>query len=146
MLYAIIIFLSIILLYFLIWGFTVPIRGNCGKVFMTKAQRSSDIFCRLHSDIEKIMNSLPINDPRTIIMKKEYSHTDLVESNSTHTIAKGFKIYVDVNYSLPELRYMVLHELAHMITKKYGHGTEFWKNFKWLISIADMLSINTKVV
>ena len=29
-----------------------------------------------------------------------------------------------------------MHELAHLITKKYGHDTEYWDNYKLLLNTA----------
>ncbi len=32
---------------------------------------------------------------------------------------------------------MAIHELAHLATVEVGHTEKFWKNFKWLLQIAE---------
>lgn len=34
------------------------------------------------------------------------------------------------------LTFVYLHELAHVMSKKWDHGNEFWNNFEYLIDIA----------
>jgi hypothetical protein len=31
------------------------------------------------------------------------------------------------------MMFVVLHEIAHIITKSVGHTEEFWNNFKWIL-------------
>lgn len=40
-------------------------------------------------------------------------------------------------YSNNTLVYVLLHEIAHVISKKFGHGEEFNKNFKKLLDAAE---------
>ena len=42
---------------------------------------------------------------------------------------------------LNTLTYVALHELAHIATKSIGHTTEFWENFKFLITEAKKIHI-----
>ena len=42
---------------------------------------------------------------------------------------------------LNTLTYVALHELAHIATKSIGHTTEFWENFKFLITEAKKINI-----
>jgi hypothetical protein len=37
------------------------------------------------------------------------------------------------SYSVDVMTYVLLHELAHMISENYGHGDEFKKNFGMLL-------------
>lgn len=34
------------------------------------------------------------------------------------------------------IQFVALHEISHIITKEYGHGVKFWKNFKFMIEEA----------
>ena len=42
---------------------------------------------------------------------------------------------------LNTLTYVALHELAHIATKSIGHTTEFWENFKFLITEAKKINV-----
>lgn len=44
---------------------------------------------------------------------------------------------IDIN----TLMYVALHELSHIATKSIGHTTEFWDNFKFLISEAKKIGV-----
>lgn len=39
--------------------------------------------------------------------------------------------------------YVLLHEAAHVASEKYGHGDEFWRNFRWLLEVAEDLGMYT---
>jgi hypothetical protein len=39
------------------------------------------------------------------------------------------------------LMFVAIHELAHVASKKIGHGDEFWKNFKFLLIDAKEIGI-----
>lgn len=38
--------------------------------------------------------------------------------------------------NINELYYILMHEIAHLITKKYGHHNEYWDNYKLLLNTA----------
>ena len=44
---------------------------------------------------------------------------------------------IDIN----TLMYVALHELSHIATKSIGHTTEFWDNFKFLITEAKAIGV-----
>jgi predicted metal-dependent hydrolase len=66
---------------------------------------------------------------------------NLLESNSSYTIAKGRKIHLclreqDSSNKLVDentLFFVALHELAHVMTISIGHTKEFWSNFRYLL-------------
>ena len=41
--------------------------------------------------------------------------------------------------------FVVIHELAHIITKSIGHTDEFWENMKFLLKISIKLGIYQEV-
>lgn len=45
------------------------------------------------------------------------------------------------DYEFNEIMYVSLHELAHYISKGYGHGREFISNFNYLLGRARTLGI-----
>ena len=46
-------------------------------------------------------------------------------------------VLIDIN----TLTFVALHELAHLMTQSFGHKTEFWKNFKFLLKEAKEIGI-----
>lgn len=48
---------------------------------------------------------------------------------------------IDIN----TLMYVALHELSHVATKSIGHTTEFWDNFKFLITEAKAIGVYNPV-
>ena len=44
---------------------------------------------------------------------------------------------IDIN----TLMYVALHEMSHIATKSIGHTTEFWDNFKFLITEAKVIGV-----
>lgn len=48
-------------------------------------------------------------------------------------------------YGLDTLKFVILHELAHLASESYGHNEEFWTNFKILLSNAVEFDMYTPV-
>jgi hypothetical protein len=44
-------------------------------------------------------------------------------------------------HKLQLLKFVSIHEMAHIGTKQYGHPTEFWMTFKWLLKEAEASNI-----
>lgn len=44
-----------------------------------------------------------------------------------------------------EIMYVVLHELAHVMTQDYSHNKEFWDNFAFLVKNAIRIGIYKKI-
>lgn len=68
----------------------------------------------------------------------DYKSIPIREGESSYTENKSI-IYLCLKdpktgelYSLNTLIYVTLHEIAHMISKNYGHGDEWKRNFKRL--------------
>ncbi len=47
--------------------------------------------------------------------------------------------------NMHDLHFVVLHELTHMATYDYGHGSEFWTNFKFLLTGAKEAKLHEPV-
>lgn len=43
------------------------------------------------------------------------------------------------------VQFVALHEISHIITEEYGHGAEFWRNFKFMIEEAVDAGLYTPV-
>lgn len=84
---------------------------------------------------------------RMRFLKPEYGNIPLREAQSSYTENKS-TIYICLQdpstkkyYSINTLMYVTLHELAHVISTKYGHGDEFKENFQTLLNHANRLGI-----
>lgn len=53
----------------------------------------------------------------------------------------------DVNHLIDEhtLTFVAIHELSHVGTKSIGHKTDFWENFKFLLTEAKESGIHTPI-
>ena len=58
----------------------------------------------------------------------------------TTTTKKGDNL-IDEN----TLTFVAIHELSHIMTKSIGHTTEFWQNFKYLLTNAIKINLYTAV-
>lgn len=58
----------------------------------------------------------------------------------TTTTKKGDNL-IDEN----TLTFVAIHELSHIMTKSVGHTTEFWQNFKYLLTNAIKINLYTAV-
>tara|TARA_Y100000389_G_scaffold196003_1_gene228212 strand:+ start:300 stop:860 length:561 start_codon:yes stop_codon:yes gene_type:complete len=79
-------------------------------------------------------------------LKLKFNPNNIYETNykqdyTSYSINKGEKIYmclrnqnniVDIN----TLFFVMMHELAHVMTNNWGHNKIFWDNFKFLIDNA----------
>ena len=77
-----------------------------------------------------------------------------VENESTYTINKGELIKICIRekkekkpfHSVNTLMFVVLHELAHVISKSIGHTGEFMENFRFLLREAPKYDIDYEPV
>lgn len=83
-----------------------------------------------------------------IRLKKNYNSNYISESSpgnkhTSYSINKGEKIVFclrdkKTNELIPlnTIKFVGIHELAHLMTKSIGHHPEFWENMKFLLKIA----------
>ena len=111
-----------------------------------------EILSKLHVNmsafIVKLKTKFP-NDNRIIRLVKNFSNVDIEETtekinddNTAYTINKGELISLCVReYTKSErpfhdynsLCFVIIHELAHIVSISEGHNTEFIENFKFLL-------------
>lgn len=48
-------------------------------------------------------------------------------------------------HSLPELEFVLLHELSHLATFVYSHGLEFWQTFKFILTEAKLAGLHEPI-
>ena len=118
-------------------------------------QDRHDLFYDVIQDINSIVkwcisNNYPTNE---IARRLEYNwkHVKMYETNFRDQVAyvvdKNRSFYLcgstpsgnteDAN----TMRFVVLHELAHMMSESYGHNDEFLTNFRKILSVAVKLKI-----
>jgi hypothetical protein len=91
----------------------------------------------------RYLDQVPI---QTLLRKYKHKHIQLdelpnlpsLQTTFAFNVNKGERISVCLSKenTLNDLFFVVLHELAHSMTKEYAHNTQFWDNFKRLIEIA----------
>ena len=95
----------------------------------------ADKLAKVKNKIEILTKSLSSSDEKRKLL--EFAPLKLQERdtdrNIGYTINKGEKIGLCIEDDENTLFFVVLHELAHIITKSYGHPPEFWNNFQFLI-------------
>jgi predicted metal-dependent hydrolase len=52
---------------------------------------------------------------------------------------------VDVSNDMNELKFVLLHEMAHLFTSTFGHDSLFWNNFKFILEEASLASVYTPI-
>ena len=89
------------------------------------------------------IKSLSISDERRRLLETKTINLQERDNNIHigYTINKGDKIGLCIDDDENTLFFVVLHELAHVITRSYGHDDKFWKNFEFLIKQAVKLNI-----
>jgi len=91
-----------------------------------------------------IQNLLRKYEHKTIQLD-ELPNVSSLQTTFAFNVNKGERISICLSKenTLNDLFFVVLHELAHSMTKEYAHNTQFWENFKRLIEIATKHSIYT---
>ena len=89
------------------------------------------------------------NDPRVKVLLERYNPDHLCENDikadsTSYSENKGDKIVVCLRDKTPPYKlvdintvmFVVLHEMAHLMTTTIGHTPEFWTNFKRILQDA----------
>lgn len=150
---AILIFLGIRNMWPMTWA-----KTSSGKMYYVKkgkTQKSSAemlhrLTQKLHRFLEEADDLYP-GDRRIANIRSRWNGT-LAEVGSGKDIAYSVnKKNIHICIRSPEGRledsnsamYVLLHEAAHVATDAYGHPPIFWKNFRWLLEVAEKLGLYT---
>lgn len=121
------------------------VRNNKNK------QKSADLLATINKKIKKLLSELHKykNDNENVrLLLSRYDSKSLMENvvldNTTYTVNKGHKLAVclstrDENehlYDINNLIFVIIHELAHIGSKSYGHNEEFKQFFTFLLKKA----------
>jgi hypothetical protein len=81
-----------------------------------------------------------------------YEHTPATTTNTSYVLNKGDLIKLclrdpktGVLHEMNTLIFVSLHELSHLLDKKYGHSDSFWSAFKTILTVAIELNLYTPV-
>lgn len=128
------------------------------------SQEAADTLARINAKVERLISHLAASAPddrRTALLRERYDRAALSEGghNSGYTsfsVNKGEKIVMcirarngsDDNGEIEKfntLMYVILHEIAHLVTEEIGHTRAFWDNFRWILDAAHAAGVYTKV-
>lgn len=112
---------------------------------------------RMHIDsLLKFLEEKYDSEPVKRLVRK-YDPDNITESSASskytsYSVNKGEKIVLCIRsrddnaklINLNTLMFVVLHELAHIMTISVGHTDEFWTNFKFLLTKSVELNIYTE--
>ena len=130
-----------------------------GKKYLVQnrknAVEAANLLANINKNLIKLINILKqkySDDPRAKRMINNYNPDTITEGTgeknyTSYSVNKGEKIVFCItvrndenNKKLMDLNtmlYVGIHELAHLGTKEIGHVDVFWKNFKWILKIAE---------
>lgn len=104
--------------------------------------------------MDEMTNRFP-NDYRIKNYNERFAHQFIYEGlpdgvSTSYTINKGEKLVIcirdrDGKIHVDDiiLLFVIIHELTHIITNKYGHDDEFWDTFQWMLTNAEEI-LNVK--
>ena len=122
-------------------------------------QKAADLMGVIHQKLDVILNRYKedantIADPRINVMVERFDPRNLCENNvdsdsTAYSENKGERIVLCLRsrqkpYPLVDentVMFVVLHEMAHLMTTTIGHTPEFWANFRRLLQDAIGFSV-----
>ena len=122
-----------------------------------KVERMKEIKRRLELVIEYCVQHNYPDQSRAFRMKQRWQGISLTEtlpdeSTVAYVVDKGRSMNVcltdketqelqDINTTM----FVALHELAHIMSNSWGHGPEFWNNFRKILKVAIEIDVYTYV-
>ena len=127
------------------------------EYIVRESQNSLEAANKLAYINEKILlliDSLDHNNENVIRLKSNYNPKSLSENSknskyTSYSLNKGEKISLCLRGKKDEtifednntIIFVVIHELAHLMTESVGHTEDFWDNMKYLLKEAEKMSI-----
>lgn len=128
-----------------------------GKAYLVKdapgAQDVADRLAALELRIRKFLQdaeTLAPGDKRLANIRRRWNGTlseiehdsEVAYSMGKDAVAVCVRSKVDDSLETENTSmFVLLHELAHIATDKYGHTDEFWANMQFLLELADALGV-----
>jgi len=147
---------------------TIEVRSRRdGKVYRVQnlpdKQQACERIAKIRENLEKLVDSYKndpsaMADPRVKIMvtrfnPDNFTENDLDSHSTSYSENKGEKIVVCIRDKAPPYKFVdenaimfvLLHEMAHLMTTTVGHTPEFWANFKRILHDGVQCGIYTPV-
>ena len=117
-------------------------------------QDASEMMAKIHNNLDRLISKYRDDpntraDPRVTIMIERFKPENMCENNidadsTSYSENKGDRIVVclrDKKKPYPSvdentIMFVVLHEMAHLMTTSVGHTPEFWANFRRILKDA----------
>ncbi len=110
--------------------------------------KAAVILSKLNNDVKLFINKLVKKYPKDQPIKRLYNkfrpnrihETPKHSQFTSYSVNKGKHLYLCIrdkknnkfeDYNV--LLYVIIHELAHIMSESIGHTPEFWSNFKFLL-------------
>jgi len=121
---------------------------------MPDKQEASELMANVREKLDTLMNRYKNDpataaEPRVSVMIERFKpenicENDIRSSSTAYSENKGDRIVVCLRDKAPPHRlvdentvmFVVLHELAHLMTTSIGHTPEFWANFRRILQDA----------
>lgn len=127
-----------------------------GRTYLVKnlpdKKEAANMLGRLNQTLQKLILKMKEKYPDSKDVERldtNFSPDSLSEGTETsnytsYSVNKGEKIVFclrsrdgeDKLVAINVLKYVAIHELAHLMTKEIGHPPSFWDNFKKLLEVA----------
>tara|TARA_Y100000741_G_scaffold350867_1_gene321399 strand:+ start:2309 stop:2872 length:564 start_codon:yes stop_codon:yes gene_type:complete len=150
--FLIIILLLILVLYNSFKTDLIKVQSINNKYYYTqkvKSLEASKILIILEEFAKKLSHYVIKENPENLYIKNKLKKNIIIKeipskySKFVSYIQNKHVIYICLRKdkytfenNINELYYILMHEIAHLITKKYGHDTEYWDNYKLLLNTA----------
>jgi hypothetical protein len=146
----------------------IEVRSSSnGKVYsvqnLPNKEEAANKMANLHNKIETLINfyksdPATISDPRVKVMVERFNPENMSENSmdddsTSYSENKGEKIVVCLRDKKPgypfvddnTVTFVILHEMAHLMTTTIGHTPEFWANFRRILQDAIKCGIYQEV-
>ncbi len=128
-----------------------------GRIYIVRklpdAKKAADKLAEINKKVLRLISSLDpkkdgVDDLINNYNPDALSETVIGSKYTSYSVNKGEKIsiciraindntFIDDNTVL----FVVIHELAHVMTEEIGHPPEFWENMKFLLEEAEKIGI-----
>lgn len=83
-----------------------------------------------NENVKKLITRFKITNIYETTNKKDYTSYSLNKGDSIYLCLRNIN---NILHNENTIFYVMMHELAHIMTTEWEHSPEFWKNFKFLI-------------
>lgn len=149
--YLAVFIISIIYIVFINNDNLIKTKANNNKIYYTQKNKSeiaANKLAKIDKFLSKLIKHLLEENKDNIVIQKNLKKNLIIKElpkNSNHVayIINKTKLHICLRNKndmfinqYNRIYFVVMHELAHKISKSVGHTEEFWKNFKLIIKTA----------